>query len=61
MFKTKRVKREKRLLYSVTQPKKPLTRKVGFRYNRLVRHKKSVDALCCLLAIEHPRFYCYTL
>ena len=29
MFKTKRVKREKRLLYSVTKPKKPLTRKVG--------------------------------
>lgn len=40
MFKTKRAKREKRLLHSVTKPKKPLTRKVGFRYNRLVRHKK---------------------
>lgn len=32
-----------------------------FTYKRLVRDKKSVDALCCLLAIEHPRFYCYTL
>ena len=29
MFKTKRAKREKRLLHSVTKPKKPLTRKVG--------------------------------
>lgn len=32
-----------------------------FNNNRLVRDNKSVDALCCLLAIEHPRFYCYTL